>query len=124
MGRGLYPMPWFLVNSVIKAANDAEDVLGHPPTLMEILVMLKKSGGALVLNDIYKLAVVFSGLFREDMVFVDSICYRWTAHKKEGFFSYTELFVKNFGTGDLYTTRSDGAIVARQARTVNYSNLV
>ena len=81
MGRSIYSMPWFLVNSVIKAANDAEDVLGHPPTMMEILVMLKKNGGSHILDDVYKVTGVMGSLFREDMVFIDKICYRWTARK-------------------------------------------
>ena len=41
LGRGLVPLPWFIVNAVVKATNDAEDMLGYPPTMQEILVVLR-----------------------------------------------------------------------------------
>ena len=124
MGLGLVPLPWFIVNHVVSAAGEAEDILGHPPTIQEIFIVIDKKNVRTLIRDVYTVAAIMSTLLREDIVFVDAIAYRWTVRKQEGFFSYTELFIKHFGSAEMYGTVPDGRIVARQARTVNYSQLV
>ena len=122
IGRGLLPMPWFMVKSVLKAIADAEEMLGYPPTIMEIFVALKiTQGSSWMLKDCYQVAAVIVTLLREDMVFVDKISYRWTVRKSEGYFSFSELFLKHYGSTDMYGTLKNGAIFANQARTINYS---
>lgn len=66
-------------------------------------------------------AIVVS-LAREDLIFSDKICYRWTVNKQDGYFSYSELVTKNFGS--TYGCDSAGRIYPKTARTVNYAHLV
>ena len=77
-----------------------------------------------MLYDFYKIEAVMYSLLREDIIFLDSIAHRWSVRKQEGFYRFSELFRKHYGTTDFYGTLSNGSIYARQARTVNYSELV
>lgn len=81
MGLGLVPLPWFIVNHVVCAAGEAEDILGHPPTLQEIFVILDTKNLRALIRDIWTFAGVMSTLLREDIVFVDAIAYRWSIRK-------------------------------------------
>ena len=124
IGRGLLPLPWFLMKNLMDAAAEAEDILGHPPTIQEMFVILDKKNLTKILRDPYTIAGLMSTLLREDIVYVDSIAYRWTVRKQEGYFSYSELFTKYYGGAEMHGTMPDGRIVARKARTVNYTQLV
>ena len=77
-----------------------------------------------MVGDIYKIAPIVTTIMREDILFVDKISYRYSVRKSEGFFSFSELLVKHYGSAELYGTRRNGTLFARQARTVNYSELV
>ena len=80
VSRALLSLPWFFVNQFLRAAQDAEDTLGHPPTMPEIFVTLECKFKTPVRNA-YEAAAVMTSLLREDMVFVDKISYRWTVRK-------------------------------------------
>ena len=38
------------------------------------------------------LCALLNNLLREDMIFIDKKSYRYTLEKKEGFYSYSEIF--------------------------------
>lgn len=86
VSRSLLNMPWFMVNMFIKAAERAEDILGHPPNALQIFRVMG------FLSNAFQVAAVLTSLLREDLIFVDKNMYRWTVRKQEGYFSYSEIF--------------------------------
>ena len=108
---------------MIAAAQEAEEILGHPPTIIEMFFILEKNNFSLPVRDPFIVAAIITTLLREDMVFVDKICYRWSARKREGFYNFTELMQINYGTANQYGLLNGKRIVAQNARTVNYSLL-
>ena len=74
------PLPWFVVNGMIKATEMAEEILGHPPQAYEIL---------LVCNDYFTLPVSLPGeiaailtcMVREDWIMIDKKSYRYTVRQ-------------------------------------------
>ena len=88
---------------------------------MQIFITLEVKYASPIQNP-YQCAAVLFSLQREDMIFSDDQCIRYTRKKKEGYYSYSELFRKRFG--DDYGVDSYGATVPRLAKTVNYSLLM
>ena len=121
--RSLLSLPWFFVNQFLRAAEIAEDTLGHPPTIMEIFVTFEKTFNTPI-SSIYVVSAVMTSLLREDLVFVDKICYRWTVRKQEGFSSYSERFRQLFGADGKYKCAPGGSIYPAKARTLSYSHLI
>ena len=118
-------MPWFFVSRFIAATKEAEDTLGYPPTLFEIFVTLKKQSVTIPIQmGPYEAAAVMMSMLREDIIYADSVAYRWSIRKQDGFFNFSELFQKNYGTDGSYGCLPDGRIVALKARTIKYSELV
>ena len=97
------------------AAQEAEEILGHPPTILEIFFILEKNNFSLPVRDPFIVAAIMTTLLREDMVFVDKICQRWSIRKQDGFFSFTELMQINYGTANEYGLLSGMRIVADKA---------
>lgn len=52
----------------------------------------------------------------------DEHSYRYTVHKQEGYYSYSELFRKKFPDG--YTCDSSGRVTPTTARTINLNDLM
>ena len=84
------------MNQFLQAARQAEETLGHPPSVNQIFITLKEDMNVPIEN-IFEVAGIICSLLREDMVFCDKICYRWTVNKQEGYYSYSELFFMHFG---------------------------
>ena len=91
VSRSMLPLPWIYVNQFIKSAEIAEEALGEAPTVLQIFKVLQEIYDSPVAN-CFELAAVLCSILREDLIFVDKICAKWTVHKREGFFSYSELF--------------------------------
>ena len=56
------------------------------------------------------------------MIYADDTSYRYTRTKREGFYTYSELFRKRFG--DEYECCSDGTVMSKTAKTVNFKKLI
>lgn len=108
------------MNRFLESTRIAEDVLGHPPTLMEIFVTLEATYGKTV-NNIYEAVAVLFSLLREDLIYSDLLSFRYTCTKQEGFYTYSEIFRMKFPSG--YICDDGGRVVPTTARTVNLQNL-
>jgi len=95
--------------------------MGGPPTALEIFAHLNR-GSSLPINNAYEVAAILATLHREEMVFVDKNFVRWTVRKKDGYMTFSELFLMRYGEG--YGCSPTGGIIATTARTVKYSTLV
>ena len=118
VGKALLWLPWFVVNQFLQAFEMAEDILGKPPTLMHVLAVFEDNFNSPFKN-IYQVSAITTSIMREDLIFFDKLFYRWTVHKKEGFFSYSEIFALKFGPGYAHF-HSNGTVYATTARTINY----
>ena len=56
------------------------------------------------------------------MIYSDDQCIRYTRKKKQGYYSYSELFRKRYG--DEYSVNSLGAAVPKLAKTVDFNLLM
>ena len=63
-------MPWFKVKRFLKAIEIAEEMLGHPPSIFQISVVMREKLNANPGNAFEVWAIVIS-LYREDLVFTD-----------------------------------------------------
>ena len=84
----------------MRAAEEAEDILGQSPTIVEIFVILEKQKSVLSVQDPYIVAAIMITLLREDLAFTDSIFKQWTVRKQEGYYTFSEFFQKHFGAGN------------------------
>ena len=116
-------LPWYMVRNVLRAIEMAEDRLGQPPTVCQVYIIFDEHfhhdqiqvGGCMTL--IYN-------LFREDLVFTDQGCYKFTTRPREGFYNYSHYFRQRYGSTGAYKTISDGRIWPAKARTVNLNDLL
>ena len=99
----------------------AEEKLGHPPTMLQICSILDDHFN-LPLKHAFEAAAIMTSLMREELIFCDKIWYRWTVHKQEGYYSYSELFFAHYGP--TYGCTRAGKVYPKTARTVNFSHLV
>ena len=120
VSRSMIPLPYFFVNQFIKSAEIAEDILGHPPTVLQICKILEENYNC-PLGEIMQVAAIFASLLREDIVYTDKICYRWTVRKQEGFFNYSEIFAMRYGVG--YLCDPKGRVYPTTARTISFTHL-
>ena len=112
-----------LVSSIIGAIEMAEDKLGKPPSVNEIYVIFKwdfhhyefDAGG---------FAHIVYNIFREDLLYADQSCYRFTARPRKGFYSFSDFFRKHYGAAGAYKIISDGRIWPASARTANLTDLL
>ena len=95
-------------------------MLNRPPTVLEIFVTLNATYGRTV-NNIYEAVAILFSLLREDLIYADQHCYRYTIHKQEGFFSYSESFRKQFPVG--YGCDKAGRVIPITARRINLNEL-
>lgn len=61
-------------------------------------------------------------MLREDMIFSDEHSYRYSIHKQEGYYSYSELFRMKFPEG--YSCDDFGRVTPTTARTINLNELI
>ena len=74
-------LPWFVVNPLLKAVQETEDLLGHPGNFMQIFYTLSIRQNVSIKN-IYQCAAVMFSLLREDLLYTDAPkAYRWTLNK-------------------------------------------
>ena len=120
VSKSILWLPWYFVNRFLESTRIAEDVLGRPPTLVEIFVTLNDTYGKTV-NNIFEVGAILFSLLREDLIYADLLSYRYTVNKQEGYFSYSEIFQKKFPFG--YVCDKQGRVVPSIARRVNLNNL-
>ena len=60
-------------------------------------------------------------MLREEIIYTDVLSYRYTVHRQEGYYSYSELFRMKFSPG--YVCDSLGRVEASTARTINLQGL-
>ena len=117
VSRTLLMLPWFFVNKFLASAEMAEEILGKPPTLPEIFVTLQDNFRGVPLNNIYEAGACISSLLREDMIYTDLHSNRYTVHRQEGYYSYSEVFRMRYPSG--YVCDSHGRVVPSTARRLN-----
>ena len=120
VSKALLWLPWFIVNQVISAAKQAEETLGHPPTMIQIFSVLQEHYNS-PLRNVWEVGAIACSLHREELIYCDKIIYRWTAYKQEGYLSYSEMFMKQFGPA--YGCNAAGKVYSKTARTVNFGLL-
>lgn len=80
-------IPWTIVDDVKAAMDEAEGRMGEPPTAAQVFAMQIDMGMSSISNMImpmdnaYKCAAVILDMFREDIIFVNSIGSRYTTRK-------------------------------------------
>lgn len=84
-------LPWFIVSGLKKSTDEAENILGHPPNAMEVFAysLNKRNFPFTEFETVY--AALLS-MVREDMLFTDANCYRFSSTPKRNYYSYTQLF--------------------------------
>ena len=102
--RSRAPLPWYVVKAIKRAVCEAEEILGEPATIPEITLILEKNNpsiGPSPFNPVkiraYFIAGLMSELLREDMLYTDKMCQKWSVKKHDGFSNFTDIFVKHFG---------------------------
>ena len=70
----------------------------------------------------YEVAAILYSLLREDLIFADEHCYQYTCVKKQGFYSYSDLFKMKFPSG--YICDKNGRIAPSTARVLNLKELM
>ena len=120
VSKSLLWLPWYFVNRLLESTREAEEILGRPPTVMEMFMTLEANHGK-TLNNIYELVAVLFSLLREDIIYSDMHSYRYTLTKQEGFYTYSELFRIRFA--DKYSVDSLGRVIPTTARTLNLNQL-
>ena len=98
VSKSILWLPWYFVNRFVESTRIAEEVLGRPPTSMEVFVTLSDTYGKTV-NNIYEVVAILFSLLREDLIFSDLNSYRYTVNKQEGYYSYSEIFRLKFPIG-------------------------
>ena len=98
-GKSLLWLPWYVTDRMIHCVNIAEEILGRPPTGIEIFAVIEELGyndTMMPVNDAYATAGLMFSMLREHMVMTDEVGYRFTTKKHKGYFTYTEIFDKKF----------------------------
>ena len=120
ISKSLLWLPYWFVDKFLNSTRAAEEILGQPPTSMQIFVQLTNDHGEVV-KDVYQVSAVLFSLLREDILYSDAHSYKYTTEKKEGYYSYTELFQMKHKGG--YTCDQLGRVVGAGARTINLNTL-
>jgi len=69
------------------------------------------------------MAIIYN-IYREDILFSDQGCYRFTTKPREGFCNFSDYFRQRYGATGAYKTISDGRIWPARAKTVNLNDLL
>lgn len=109
---------------MLRACDIAEEILGKPPTGIQIFEVLKEQGFvdfAFPVDSIYKVSGVLFSLMREHMLFCDKVGYTFTTQRREGYFLFTEIFDQMYPG---YTMGVNQEVVpAPGTKTVNFNLL-
>ena len=116
VSRALIWMPWYFLNRFIESTRACEEILGRPPTTIEIFYQVSNTYGRVV-NNMYEVGAILYSLLREDLIYADEHCYTYTCVKKEGYYSYSDFFQMKFGSG--YICDKRGHVVPSTARVLN-----
>jgi hypothetical protein len=89
------PLPGLVVNGYLQAINYAEEITGQPGTLAEI------QAAACDLNNFavpIKKGIAITGfifeILREDLLYTDPKCHRFTTRPREGYCTFSQNFNK------------------------------
>lgn len=77
------------MNHFLKAIEEAEVKLEREPTCHEIYAEISNSHPMLPIHDGFHAEAILYSLLREDKVFTDPECSKFTLTEKEGFQSYS-----------------------------------
>ena len=92
----IMPLQWDQVDLFLKSVQEAEDILGEPPTIMQVFYIIE-SRYNMQFKSLYQVVGMMVNVYREDLLYTDApAAYRWTCHKREGFMNYSEIFDKHF----------------------------
>ena len=116
VSRAILWLPWYFVNRILDSTRIAEELLGSPATIVQILVVMSDKYGK-TLNNIYELAAVLVSLYREDIIYSDVNFYHFTCTRQEGYYTYSEIFRLKFNSG--YACDSIGRVMPTEARRIN-----
>ena len=78
------------MNKYQQAVASAEKKLARPPTTFEVMVELASKNG-------FETASVLNQILREDMLLASADLSQWTCEKKQGFFTFSQLFDTHYG---------------------------
>jgi hypothetical protein len=92
VAKGLIWLPYFYVNRILDCIVTAEEKIGQPPTTIDIFCEIKQRYPSIPVNNIFEGAAVLSTLFREDLIYTNASCEQYSAHRHDGFHSYSEMF--------------------------------
>jgi hypothetical protein len=121
VARALLSMPWFMVNNVLRAVNDAEDRLGRIPTTMEIYHMFRSQNNRLTANNPYEIGAILMSMYREDLILSDDVAYQFTTRQHEGFNTFSVNFNKKYKGYGICKT---GNVVPITAKTISFKKQI
>lgn len=110
-----------MVNNILRAVNDAEDRIGRIPTCMEIYYQFLEQRNTFNVKNPYEIGAVIISIYREDMIFSDSVCFQFTTRKHEGFHTFSYHFRQKYPG---YGVDRLGAVCALTAKTINFRQQV
>ena len=67
IGKTLMPLPGCVVSRVIKAVEDAEKLLGKPPSVFQVQEQLRRSTGIEITGHLMQIILIC--LYQEDMIY-------------------------------------------------------
>ena len=120
IAKALLYLPWFYVDRFLSAIDYAEDVLGRPPNTLEIYAAMNMKFKTPVRNP-YDTAAILMSIYREDMIYTDTVCFQFTTKEREGFDNFSGHFKMKFPG---YKVDSEGCVTPDAAKTINYQKLV
>ena len=124
ISRSLLSLPWYMVNAILTCVDLAEQRKGSAPNGVEVFVTFDELGYRNCMrpiDDVYTVCAILMSLLREHMILTDKVGYLFTRNKREGFFTYTEIF-KNKYPG--YGLAHDQSLVPLKGTTlVNFDDL-
>lgn len=121
ISRALVWLPQGYVNSFMQATDYAEEKLGMPPTCLQIYEIMRTMKGQALTDNVYQLSACLLSLQREDLVLTDKNCYRFTTRRKEGYFTYSDMFRTKYPQG--YKVDKLGRVAPTTARLLSFKQL-
>jgi hypothetical protein len=88
-------LPWFIVNKILAACDEAERRKKSPPNAIEIFIAFQELGYDSFMtpvNDAYAVCGIIMSMLREHLIYTDKVAYLFSRVKYVGFYTYTEIF--------------------------------
>ena len=113
-----------MLNAYLDAINKAEELLGHPPTLPDIIaVLLEHDSICTPIKNGMLTHMVLMNLLREDLVYTDpKHMHKWTTKPREGYCTFSEFWRQNNKGYTLDTFQR--CIALPETKTVNLTKLM